>query len=301
MTRAIKRREIMARHSRTNTDIKQVREINIENASKDELIEYLCQTIHYEVEKGEDADCDLIRECSDWLDELTADLMVFTPEELEAKLEALKAGKDVPISQQHKPHQTASTPRIKRKVFARVGILVATIMLLSVLSLSIMAKHAGYDSTWDFIYITVEKWCGLNPGEEFSDDEITVIKNTGTVKYNDMNKFLKGESLNILYPQQIPNNEKITEIRFVNESDTNYTLYFTFSNRSYIFNVSNYYSTDTSSLSTFECISIDDLNFFITQKEGNVYFALLQNNGFEYTIQSTSYDDLLVIINDLKG
>lgn len=65
--------------------------VNIENASKDELIEYLSETIHREVMKGDNADCDLIRECSDWLDELTEDIIPLTPEEQSARLEAIKA------------------------------------------------------------------------------------------------------------------------------------------------------------------------------------------------------------------
>lgn len=64
---------------------------NIENATSDELIEYLSQTIHREVMKGDNADCDFIRECSDWLDELTEDIIAFTPEEMSARLEAIKA------------------------------------------------------------------------------------------------------------------------------------------------------------------------------------------------------------------
>ena len=69
----------MARHSRANTENQLKRNFDIANASKNELIEYLCQTIQSEVEKGEGADCDLIREGSDWLDELTADEITFTP------------------------------------------------------------------------------------------------------------------------------------------------------------------------------------------------------------------------------
>ena len=65
--------------------------VNIENASKDELIEYLSETIHCEVMKGDNADCDLIRECSDWLDELTEDIITITPEEISARLETIKA------------------------------------------------------------------------------------------------------------------------------------------------------------------------------------------------------------------
>lgn len=83
----------MARHSRANTENQLKRNFDIASASKDELIEYLCQTIQSEVEKGEGADCDLIRECSDWLDELTADEITFTPEELALKLEVIKSGK----------------------------------------------------------------------------------------------------------------------------------------------------------------------------------------------------------------
>lgn len=291
----------MVRHSQINTDIKPVREIDIENASKDELIEYLCQTIHYEVEKGEDADCDLIRECSDWLDELTADLIVFTPEELEAKLEALKNGKDVPISNPHKPHQTTSAPRIKRKIFARVGILVAVIMLLSILSLSVMAKHAGYDSTWEYISVNVEKMFGLTPGEKINEEHITVIKNEKVVKYNNMNELLAAESLKILYPHVLPNEIKVTELRYINKEDNKYTLRFALSSDLYAFVVSNYYSTDITQCSEMDSLNVNGLNFYVTQKEDGVYFALFQNAGYEYTIKSPNYDDLLIIINNIRG
>lgn len=65
--------------------------VNIEDATKDELIEYLSETIHCEVMKGNNADCDFIRECSDWLDKLTEDIFTFTPEEMSARLETIKA------------------------------------------------------------------------------------------------------------------------------------------------------------------------------------------------------------------
>lgn len=301
LIRRTKRRKIMARHSRIKTDVKPVRKIDIVNASKDELIEYLCQTIHFEVEKGEDADCDLIRECSDWLDELTADEIVFAPEELDAKLEALKSGKDVPISNQHKPRQTASVPRIKRKVFVRVGILVATIMLLSVLSLSVMAKRAGYDSTWEYIVTNVNNIVGLRSGEKISEDGITIVKNAGKVCYENMENLIKNESLNILYPTQLPGNLRIKTIRYAEEKNDSYTLYFTFSNPSYVFNVSNYYLNDVSIIDSYECLTVNSLNFYYTHKQEGIHYAILQYNGYEYTIQTPNYDDMLIIINSMKG
>lgn len=289
----------MARHSRMNTAVKSARKLDIENASKDELIEYLCQTIHYEVEKGEAADCDLIRECSDWLDELTADLIVFTPEELEAKLEALKSGNDVSISSPHKPHQTTSAPRIKRKVLVRVGILVAVIMLLSVLSLSVMAKHAGYDSAWEYISVNFEKMFGLHSGETIKEDGITVIKNTGSATYKNMEEFLSSESIEILYPHTMPNDIEVIKIHVVERTDNNYMMYFTFSDDRFEFNVANYYLLAPED--TYERVTINNLICYIQKIKDDLYYAMLQHNGFEYTIQAPSYDEVLIILNNMKG
>lgn len=289
----------MARHSRINTDIKPVREIDIENASKDELIEYLCQTIHYEVEKGEDADCDLIRECSDWLGELTADKIVFTPEELDAKLEAIKTGKYTNADKPHKPSHIHHVT--KRKVFARVTILVASLVLLSFLSLSALAMHAGYDSTWTYISMNVGKMFGLNAGETINEEHITVIKNKKVVKYNNMNELLTAESLKILYPHVLPNEIKVTELRYINKEDNKYTLRFALSSDLYAFVVSNYYSTDITQLSVLDLLTVNGLDYYVTQKENGVYFALFQNSGYEYTIKAPNYDDLLIIINNIRG
>ena len=100
-----------------------------ETASKEELIDYLVKTIQNEVSKGDDADCDLVRECSDWLEELTEDEVIFTPEELEHKLEELKAG-----STSEKPVKIRK--KATRKTFVRVALIAAVIFAISLASLS---------------------------------------------------------------------------------------------------------------------------------------------------------------------
>lgn len=289
----------MAQRSQINAKEKFGREIDFVNASKDELIEHLCKIIEYEVEKGEDADYDLVRECSDWLDELTADEIVFTPEELEAKLEALKSGRDIDITHTHQPRQTISTPKIRRKVFARVGILVATIMLLSVLSLSVMAMHAGYSSTLEYISVNFEKMFGLNSGETIREDGITVIKNTGTTTYKDLDEFLSSESIEILYPHTMPNDIEIIKIHVVERTDNNYMMYFTFSDDRFEFNVANYYLLAPED--TYERLTINNLICYIQKINDDLYYAMLQHNGFEYTIQAPSYEEILIILNNMKG
>lgn len=289
----------MAQHSQINTDSKLGRKIDIVNASKDELIEYLCQTIHYEVEKGDAADCDLIRECSDWLGELTADEIVFTPEELAARLEAIKNGKDIHPSRTHKSH--SNQPFIKRKVFARVSILVAALMLLSIISLSVMANHAGYDSVWIYISTNVKTILGMEQGETVTEDGITIIRNSEPKRYNTIDELLVAEGLNVMYPSVSPNNQKITEIRYVDETEENFVLYFVFSDDSYTFNVYNYYVINLETLDGHERISINGIDYYIASIDGTSYHAICQYNGFEYAIDSPNYDDLLNIINSMKG
>lgn len=289
----------MARHSRTNTDIKPIREIDIENASKDELIEYLCQTIHYEVEKGEDADCDLIRECSDWLGELTADKIVFTPEELEARLEAIKSSKDSRHAHTHKPY--LHHPIAKRKVFARVTILVASFVLLSFLSLSVMAMHSGYDSVWTYISTNVKTILEMDKGEAVTEGGITIIRNSEPKRYNTIDELLISEGLNVMYPFVIPNNQTITEIRYIDETEEKYILYFGFSDNSYTLQVLNYYITNLGTINGYECVSVNGIDYHITSIDGISYHAICQYNGFEYAIDSPNYDDLINIINNMKG
>lgn len=265
-----------------------------ETASKEELIDYLVKTIHNEVSKGDDADCDLVRECSDWLDELTEDEIVFTPEELERNLEKIKAKtvSDKPVKIRKK---------VAWKKFVRVALIAAVIFTISLLSLSAVAANQGYDSMWEYIIINAGKLLGMNQGEELDGDGITVIKNTGTVKYGSMEELLESESLDVLYPHVMPNNIRIIQLQYIHSDDNHYTLYLLFSNNSYTFDISNYYSVDVSNLTGFDSLTINELDIYIAQKEDGTYFALLQKDGYEYTIKSPNYDNLIIIINNMKG
>ena len=265
-----------------------------ETASKEELIDYLVKTIEKEVSKGDDADCDLVRECSDWLDELTEDEVTFTPEELERKLAQLKAG-----SESKKPVKICK--KAKLKTFVRVALIAAVIFAISLVSLSAVAVNKGYGSAWEYISRNISILLNMNTGDTLNQDGITVIKNTGTVRYDNMEDMMSSESLSILYPHTIPNDNYILEICYMYKSDELFTMSVKFSDPSYIFNISNYYSIDTSTLDSFECIEMNKIKYYITEKESQTYFAVFQYNGFEYTIQAPEYDNLLIIINDMKG
>lgn len=265
-----------------------------ETASKEELIDYLVKTIHNEVSKGDDADCDLVRECSDWLDELTEDEIVFTPEELERNLERIKAKtvSDKPV-------------KIRKKVawknFVRVALIAAVIFTISLLSLSAVAANQGYDSTWTFLITNVSRILGMDSGDELLGNSVSIIKNTGAVDYNGIEELLSEEKINIMYPHVMPNNVTLQTIYQSIEDNGKYTLSFGFSDKSYIIYVTNYYTTDINLLEKAELISANNINFYTSQKNDALFHAICQYNGFEYNIQCNSYEDLIFIINNMKG
>ncbi|MBQ3227030.1 MAG: hypothetical protein IJB43_00460 [Clostridia bacterium] len=265
-----------------------------ETASKEELIDYLVKTIEKEVSKGDDADCDLVRECSDWLDELTEDEVTFTPEELERKLAQLKAGSEL-----KKPVKIRK--KAKLKTFVRVALIAAVIFTISLVSLSAVAMNKGYDSTLNYVVSNIEKILGLAFSEKMYDSGITIINNKTRKCYESMDELIEEENLSILHPASMPDNIRITQINMIHQTEEKYTLFFSFSSDSYKLTLTNYYTIDVANLKGFECVSANIFEYYIIQKDTNDFLALFQYKGFEYIIQSPSYDDLYKMVNSMKG
>lgn len=277
----------MTRHN--NSDVENF----FATASKEELIDYLVKKINSEVEKGDDADCDLIRECSDWLDELTEDEIVFTPEELERNLERIKA--KVASNKPIKIRKKASW-----KIFVRVTLAAAVLFTISIAALSALAVNQGYDSVWFFISTNAEKILGMNNGDALDNETITYIRHTESNSYTNLEELLTQEDLSIIYPTNLPNHLKITKVLFTLESDIRFVLTFVFSNNSCSMNVTNYCTTDLSLLDQQNIVLLNGYECYITQKNENLFHALFQHNDFEYIIQCNNYDELCYIISNMK-
>lgn len=189
----------------------------------------------------------------------------------------------------------------KPRIWSRVTILVASMILLSLLSVTAMAINAGCDSVWAYISSNFKTILGMDLGEEMSNDGITIIKNSQPKYYDSIEELLATEGFDIYYPSLIPNNQSITEIRYVDESRDNYALYFVFSDGSYLFHVVNYYITNLSILDNVETVTVNDMVYYISSKPNNSYHAICQHNGFEYSLDSNNYEDLLFLIYNMKG
>ena len=175
------------------------------------------------------------------------------------------------------------------------------IFTISILSLSAIASNKGYTTALEYISENIGKIFGLNDRETIQDDGINVIKNTESIPYKSIDDFINSEALNILYPHTLPGNIDILSVRYIQKSQDAYTLCFSFSDPKYIFNVSTYYINNITAEKVDKCVTIENFNFYYAQLEENMHYAILQHEGYEYTIQAPSYDDLLIIMNSMKG
>ena len=259
-----------------------------ETASKEELIDYLVKTIQNEVSKGDDADCDLVRECSDWLEELTEDEVTFTPEELEHKLEELKAG-----SKSEQPIKIRK--KATRKTFVRVAFIAAVIFAISLASLSAVAMNKGYGSAWEYVVNNLEIRLGMKEGDAFEEKGISIVKTSGTTYYDCIEDLLANENLNIMLPDKLTTGVDIKGLRIINESDNRFTIYFNFSDSRYTYAIKNYYLVD---LTTITATNKENYNGIIEYEVNKIRVStatgIITIIGSDLTLSELNSDELLV-------
>ena len=269
------------------------------STAQDREIERLLDIIDREIEKpDEEIDYDLIEECTARLDELTPLERPYTDEDIEKNLQKLKD--DIRKAEESAKIRSAPTANRWNRPWIKVASAIAACFVVCFSTLSIVAKTQGYGSTWEFVVTNARKIVGMEPGEQTTEDKISIVKFSGTNTYSSIQELVEKENLDILYPTELPNDLKITEIRQVFEENENHSLHFVFSEDNYTFRLYNYVT-----VSDFPNDEIryeqHGIIFHIFQKDPNTYLAIAHYDGYEYTIQCNNYDNLIDIINHLRG
>ena len=181
--------------------------LNMNKATKEQKIQWLCQMIDNETDKPEEEiDFALIDECSAYLRELSDKAAEATKEQKQRILQQIKA--------HHNQTATKSAKVLRpnwktaRKV---VAIAIAAVLLLT-LTLSVIAKVKGYSSAWEYIRENAKVFFDMSPGNTVTDGEITLIKNDGVVAYKSIEELLESEGLDIMYPSELPDGVRIKKI-----------------------------------------------------------------------------------------
>ncbi len=266
---------------------------NMENATREQKISWLCQIIENEFEKPEqEQDADLIAECSDCLCALSDGNFDYSEEDLQAGLAEIKRANE-PV--------TAVLPQKKTKR-RLLGVAVGFAAIITVFfALTITAKNYGYSNAWDFVSQNVERILNLNPGESIEEGDITFIKGEDSVIYSSIEELIQKENYNILYPSKLPDNVQINRIIQQPMNDNSLMLSWHFNDPNLFFSISTKASVSEEDMEHFEKHTLSNITFYIDTKPDNVYQAIGYANGYEYQIIYNNYDLLITILDNLKG
>ena len=269
------------------------------STAQDREIERLLDIIDLEIEKpDEEIDYDLIEECTARLDELTPLERPYTDEDIEKNLQKLKD--DIRKTEESAKIRSAPTANRWNRPWIKVASAIAACFVVCFSTLSIVAKTQGYDSTWEFVVTNARRIVGMNSGEQTNQDEISITKPTGSVTYKSIEELVEKENLQILYPTNLPNDLQIVEIRQVFDDETKYTFLLIFSEDTCSFKIRNYI-TENNYPSDETLYEQNGIVFHIIQKDLTKYIAITEYKNYEYIIQCDDYDNLIYIINNMKG
>ena len=270
--------------------------LNMNKATKEQKIQWLCQIIDNETDKPEDEmDLALIGECSAYLRELSDKAAEATKEQKQRILQQIKAHHN----------QTATKPakvlRPSWKTSRKIIAIAATIVLLLALTLTVIAKVNGYSNAWEYVKENIQKIIGMDAGDRVNAGNITLIKNDGVVAYKSIEELLESEGLDIMYPSELPEGVQITKIseQIIDGKHTVYSIHFTESGLSIAISKRTTVSEDD--LLEYELYPTKNIVFHIRQRADMSYQAIGYDNGYEYQISCKDFDSLTTILNGIKG
>ena len=270
--------------------------LNMNNATKEQKIQWLCQMIDNETDKPEDEiDFALIGECSAYLRELSDKAAEATKEQKQRILQQIKA---------HHNQTATKTAKVLRPNWRKMGRIVAIAAMVAALLLStltVLAKVNGYSSAWEYVKENAKIFFNMSQGGKIKDGEITLTKHDGVVTYNSIEELLQAEGYDFMYPSDLPDGVQITKIseQIVSEEETVYCYLFT--DKSISVAVSSSYKIREEDLNKYEYIKNDVMFAYLLKNDDNSYQIIGYDEKYEYLICGMDSDMLIKILNGMKG
>ena len=270
--------------------------LNMNKATKEQKIQWLCQMIDNETDKPEDEmDFALIDECSAYLRELSDKAAEAPKEQKQRILQQIKAHHNQTAQKSAKVlHPSWKTPR---KIIA----IAATIVLLLALTLTVIAKVNGYSNAWEYVRENLQKIIGLDAGDRVNEGNITLIKGEESIAYSSIEELMQTEGYDILYPATLPEGIEITKVsqQIVNEDYTLFSVQFNDPNLSIVISTKrNILAEDLEEYTPYPTAA---MTFYLEKTPENSYQAVGYDARYEYLICSDNYDVLVEILNNMKG
>lgn len=174
------------------------------------------------------------------------------------------------------------------------------VMLVLGMTVTTMAGAAGYSNAYDWIKDNMAAIFSWGPGS-YDVDGITVIKGNETNRYESVEDFLKEENIDILYPSSLPEGVVLQTVVMTEYGDGKYAVIFQYNSNNISISIYNFdlYLSDIPEPN--ETIKIGEYEYTITYLSKKSYQANCIIDQYAYTIVSSDYNDLINIINSMKG
>lgn len=253
-------------------------EISIEQLDKralDALFE--CESEIALVGAGDD---ELLRRCADLLDP------VEQTEDVEQKYRDL-------IRNALESKIISNTPARKKRFRLRKVLIIAATFLVLAIGISAIAEAMGFG-----VFEYIREALGLSQGTHVDKGVVTLIHPSGSKEYASVEELLLDEELNILYPSILPEGVSIERVDIYDNETGGQTIRFVTG------------SMDTSILID-TCVGLPPEDYVSIEKycaggheyylfEEELFYATSYNNNIRYTICSTSLENVILIIKNMK-
>ena len=270
--------------------------LNMNKATKEQKIQWLCQIIDNETDKPEDEiDFALIGECSAYLRELSDKAAEATKEQKQRILQQIKA---------HHNQTATKSAKVLRPNWRKMGKIVAiaaTVAAILLSTLTVLAKVNGYSSAWEYVKENIQRITGMDAGDRVNEGNITLIKGEESIAYSSIEELMQTEGYDILYPATLPEGIEITKVsqQIVSEDYVIYSIHFTDINLSIA--VSTQVNVSQEDLWQHQSYETENMIFYIEKISENAYQAIGHNERYEYIIFSNNYDVLTTILDGIRG
>ena len=159
-------------------------------------------------------DSDLVKDCVDFLMELEG-------KEKLTKKEIDRRVKEIPF----KGKVIELGSYAKKKIMAKKLALFAAVLAVLMMLFGLFAVASG-NTADEFFRLIGRNILEMSDGSSMEYNNVTFVKAGKTEKYTSVEAIVKSENVEILYPSRLPDNEKITEVWYVKEDNSErYVMY----------------------------------------------------------------------------
>ena len=268
--------------------------------SAEKIRGWLYAIIENELNKDEEQiDYELIQECSDLDAYLTGNESPLSEEEYQQALQQIRS--KTMTKQTESSNSKVVSPKKTKRWSIRVALVAAAVLVVMFSAITVAAISQGR-SVSEFISANIKEFLGLDIGDSIEGENITLIKGETTAEYSSIEEAVNALELDILYPTAMPKDAKVEKIILTNYGDPDiYTIVF-IANKpdEYRFQISNEILTNPQNWQNATKHEINGVTFYMLPVNGG-YQAVAHQNGFEYQVFATNMDDLLIIVNEMKG